>query len=494
MQYLSLFWYYSLRYPFEFTSRRIGVVTPYRSQLSLLRSRFSSAFGPEQISDMEFNTVDGFQGREVDILVLSTVRASGSSSEMPKSSSNGIGFVADVRRMNVALTRAKFSLWVVGNARTLQTNVNWAALIENSKERNLFASVTRPYNSIFTKAGSSSCKNNPSKLDLDSGHHNNTARVKKAERGNKFVRHCTKTGDELKHSVSTNNDPSRGTFHSGSSNSIGTYKLGSNSLLSPVQAYEYSKNIISREASRSERKPVKQFEDSADSENRVRKHSSCAILEDKSIHLEQNSNIGPLIEKAKTARRVSENPRCNTSSQNSVSLASNELSQSQGSTKIADPGSLMKEAKTARRFSRTPRCNTSSPGAVSLASNESSSQGQGRSKIAEDPGSLKKKAKTARRFSENPRCNTSSQNSICPPSGSSPGCSKIADSKSCVVQEPKDLIARKRQRADVEALLSSALISSKKPGASSKPAPMENSYSNTTRKGITKSATKCRHA
>lgn len=488
MQYLSLFWYYSLRYPFEFTSRRIGVVTPYRSQLSLLRSRFSSAFGPEQISDMEFNTVDGFQGREVDILVLSTVRASGSSSETPKSSSNGIGFVADVRRMNVALTRAKFSLWVVGNARTLQTNVNWAALIENSKERNLFTSVTRPYNSIFTKAVSSSCKNNPSKLDLDSDHHNNTARVKNAERGNKFVRYCTKTGDKLKHSISMNNDPSRGTFHSGPSNSIGAHKLGSSSLLSPVQAYEYSKNIISREASRSERKPVKQCEDSADSENRVRKHSSCATLEDKSRHLEQNSNIGPLIEKAKTARRGSENPRCNTSSQNLVSLASNESSQGQGSTKIADPGSLMKEAKTARRFSGTPRCNTSSPGAVSLASNESS-QGQGRSKIA-DPGSLIKKAKTARRFSENPRCNTSSQSSICPPSGSSPDSSNIADSKSCVVQEPKDLIARrKRQRADVEALLSSALISSKKPGASSKPAPMENSYSNTTRKGITKSAT-----
>ncbi|XP_042418637.1 uncharacterized protein LOC122006984 isoform X2 [Zingiber officinale] len=447
------------RYPFEFTSRRIGVVTPYRSQLSLLRSRFSSVFGAEQISDMEFNTVDGFQGREVDILVLSTVRASGSSAETPKSSSNGIGFVADVRRMNVALTRAKFSLWVVGNARTLQTNVNWAAMIENSKERNLFISVTRPYSSIFTKAVSSSHKSNHSKLDLDSRHHNKTERGKNAERGNKFVRFRTKTGDKLKHNMSTNNEPSRGTVHSSSSNSIGPHKLGSSSLLSPVQAYEYPKNIVSREASRSERKPVKQCEDSADFEN-----------------------------SAKTARRVSEIPRCNTPSQNSVSLASNESSQVQGSTHIADPGSLMIKPKTARRFSETPRCNTSSPDAVSLASNESS-QGQGRRKKA-DPGSLMKKAKTARRFSENPRCNTSSQSSSCPASnGSSPGSSKISDSKPCVVQEPKDLIARrKRQRADVEALLSSALISSKKPGASSKPtSPVENSYSNTTRKRITKS-------
>lgn len=98
------------RHPSEFVGGRIGIITPYKCQLSLLRSRFSSAFGSSITSDMEFNTVDGFQGREVDILVLSTVRAAGPCSAASGINSSSIGFVADVRRMNVALTRAKLSL------------------------------------------------------------------------------------------------------------------------------------------------------------------------------------------------------------------------------------------------------------------------------------------------------------------------------------------------------------------------------------------------
>lgn len=110
---------------------------------------------------MEFNTVDGFQGREVDILLLSTVRASGSCDETSKVRSSNIGFVADVRRMNVALTRAKLSLWVFGNARTLRTNQTWASLLEDAKQRNLIVSARKPYSSIhkFCSANRSSAGN-----------------------------------------------------------------------------------------------------------------------------------------------------------------------------------------------------------------------------------------------------------------------------------------------------------------------------------------------
>lgn len=101
---------------------------------------------------MEFNTVDGFQGREVDILILSTVRASKSCSAELKIHSGSIGFVADVRRMNVALTRAKFSLWILGNAKTLMTNKNWEALLKDAKKRNLVISSKQPYDSIFKSA------------------------------------------------------------------------------------------------------------------------------------------------------------------------------------------------------------------------------------------------------------------------------------------------------------------------------------------------------
>lgn len=100
-------------------------------------------------AEMEFNTVDGFQGREVDILVLSTVRAEEPCSTEHRISSRNIGFVADVRRMNVALTRAKLSLWILGNARTLMANNNWEALVNDAKKRNLVISIKKPYDSIF---------------------------------------------------------------------------------------------------------------------------------------------------------------------------------------------------------------------------------------------------------------------------------------------------------------------------------------------------------
>ncbi|KAL8136950.1 hypothetical protein V2J09_002951 [Rumex salicifolius] len=138
--------YFKSRYPSEFTGGRIGIITPYKSQLSLLRSRFSNEFGSSVTSDMEFNTVDGFQGREVDILLLSTVR---SSSADFKQNHRNIGFVADVRRMNVALTRARLSLWIFGNSRTLKTNNDWAALVKDASQRNLVVPVEYPYKSMF---------------------------------------------------------------------------------------------------------------------------------------------------------------------------------------------------------------------------------------------------------------------------------------------------------------------------------------------------------
>ncbi|XVF86232.1 hypothetical protein PTKIN_Ptkin18bG0023800 [Pterospermum kingtungense] len=157
---VELLKFFRKKYPSEFVGGRIGIITPYKCQLSLLRSRFSSAFGSSVIADIEFNTVDGFQGREVDILVLSTVRAASSSTGTISSS---IGFVADVRRMNVALTRARLSLWILGNARTLQTNPNWAALVKDAKQRNLVLSVKRPYHIIFKTSSRKNVKNHVAK-------------------------------------------------------------------------------------------------------------------------------------------------------------------------------------------------------------------------------------------------------------------------------------------------------------------------------------------
>jgi superfamily I DNA and/or RNA helicase len=77
-----------------------------------------------QNNAIEINTVDAYQGREKDIIIISCVRSSEEKS---------IGFLNDYRRMNVAITRAKHFLWVVGNKRTLERNKNWRDFIDYSK-------------------------------------------------------------------------------------------------------------------------------------------------------------------------------------------------------------------------------------------------------------------------------------------------------------------------------------------------------------------------
>ncbi|KAG8930710.1 DEAD-box type RNA helicase [Tulasnella sp. 418] len=107
---------------------RIGVVTMYRGQMLELRRRFISRFGTDITSKVDFNTVDGFQGQEKDIIILSCVRA-GPSVER-------VGFLADVRRMNVALTRSRSSLFVLGHASTLERGDHtWKRIVEDARER-----------------------------------------------------------------------------------------------------------------------------------------------------------------------------------------------------------------------------------------------------------------------------------------------------------------------------------------------------------------------
>ena len=109
---------------------KIGIITPYKSQLRELKSRFSQQYGPTIIEDIEFNTTDAFQGRESEIIVFSCVRAS---------PAGGIGFLQDIRRMNVGLTRAKSSLWVLGNSQSLMRSEYWEMLVEDAKNRSRYS-------------------------------------------------------------------------------------------------------------------------------------------------------------------------------------------------------------------------------------------------------------------------------------------------------------------------------------------------------------------
>jgi hypothetical protein len=102
----------------------IGIIAPYAAQISLLnrlfnvdpkyRARFNAVLGDHramQLANIEIKTVDGFEGREKEIIIFSTVR---------NNPSGYIGFLADRRRLNVGLTRAKRGLFVVGSISTLK--------------------------------------------------------------------------------------------------------------------------------------------------------------------------------------------------------------------------------------------------------------------------------------------------------------------------------------------------------------------------------------
>jgi superfamily I DNA and/or RNA helicase len=92
----------------------VAVIAPYAAQVRLLRERLAAP-------GLEIDSVDGFQGREKEAIVISLVRSN---------SEGEIGFLADVRRMNVALTRARRKLLVVGDSATLAVDPFYTRLFE----------------------------------------------------------------------------------------------------------------------------------------------------------------------------------------------------------------------------------------------------------------------------------------------------------------------------------------------------------------------------
>lgn len=106
----------------------IGIITPYEGQRSYVVSSMqaSGTFKKEQYKEIEVASVDAFQGREKDFIVLSCVRSN---------DHQGIGFLSDPRRLNVALTRAKYGLVILGNPKVLSKHPLWHYLLIHFKER-----------------------------------------------------------------------------------------------------------------------------------------------------------------------------------------------------------------------------------------------------------------------------------------------------------------------------------------------------------------------
>ncbi|KAI5239264.1 upf1 regulator of nonsense transcripts [Aureobasidium subglaciale] len=107
----------------------IGIITPYEGQRSYVVSSMQATgtFKKEYYKEIEVASVDAFQGREKDFIILSCVRSN---------DHQGIGFLSDPRRLNVALTRAKYGLVVLGNPKVLSKHPLWHYLLLHFKERN----------------------------------------------------------------------------------------------------------------------------------------------------------------------------------------------------------------------------------------------------------------------------------------------------------------------------------------------------------------------
>jgi senataxin len=123
-------------YPQLDFDRRVGVVSMYRAQVSELKRQFEARFGRQVLEQVDFQTVDGFQGQEKDIIILSCVRGG------PRVES--VGFLADERRMNVAITRSRSSLFILGNAPTLErSNQTWQMIVQDARARKFLIKVRR---------------------------------------------------------------------------------------------------------------------------------------------------------------------------------------------------------------------------------------------------------------------------------------------------------------------------------------------------------------
>lgn len=118
---------------------QIGVVTPYEGQRAYLVQfmQFSGALHSKLYQDIEVASVDAFQGREKDIIIMSCVRSN---------EHQGIGFLNDPRRLNVALTRARYGLIIVGNPKVLSKQPLWNHLLSYMKENRVL--VEGPLNHL----------------------------------------------------------------------------------------------------------------------------------------------------------------------------------------------------------------------------------------------------------------------------------------------------------------------------------------------------------
>lgn len=111
----------------------LGIITPYRAQVDyILKLTEASAILEPLRSLISINTVDAFQGQERDVIVISFVRSN---------DKGEVGFLGDIRRTNVAMTRARKKLIMIGDSATLGSHSFYLELIEYVQQKEFYKSV-----------------------------------------------------------------------------------------------------------------------------------------------------------------------------------------------------------------------------------------------------------------------------------------------------------------------------------------------------------------
>ena len=117
----------------ETTKLDIGIISPYKEQRELLKESLQNFdYSEYLVNELDVKTIDGFQGEERDVIYISLVRSNPNSE---------IGFLSDIRRMNVALTRAKKKLVVIMDTATIGNHPFYKKFIEYCEINNFYKSA-----------------------------------------------------------------------------------------------------------------------------------------------------------------------------------------------------------------------------------------------------------------------------------------------------------------------------------------------------------------
>ncbi|KAK6931708.1 DNA2/NAM7 helicase-like, C-terminal, partial [Dillenia turbinata] len=116
-----------------FKKLSVGIISPYTAQVVAIQDKVGKKYENCANFSVKVKSIDGFQGGEEDIIIISTVRSNRGGS---------VGFLSSPQRTNVALTRARHCLWIVGNAKTLaESDSVWQELIRDAKDRQCYFSA-----------------------------------------------------------------------------------------------------------------------------------------------------------------------------------------------------------------------------------------------------------------------------------------------------------------------------------------------------------------